>query len=156
MNLIRRRNETGEIKDPFAWMERLFPREFERMFNQVGSPEGKQELTFADWSPAVDVTEDVESYVIKAELPQIKKEEVKLTVQEGILTLAGERKAEKEEKGKKFHRIERSYGSFVRSFTLPDNVDESRILAEFGEGVLTIRLPKTEKPRNDVREIKVG
>jgi len=80
-------------------------------------------MTVADWSPLVDITEDEKEYVIKTDLPEVKKEDVKVTVENGIVTITGERKLEKEEKGKRYHRIERSYGNFVRSFSLPDDAD---------------------------------
>jgi HSP20 family protein len=81
-------------------------------------------LAVADWSPSADISETDAAYLIKAEIPGVKKEDVKVTIQDGMLTMQGERKMEKEEKGKKFHRIERSYGNFVRSFRLPDDADE--------------------------------
>ncbi len=92
--------------------------------------QGKEVMTVADWAPTVDISETEAEYAIKAELPEVKKEDVKVTVEDGVLTLQGERKQEKEEKGKKYHRIERSYGRFVRSFTLPDSVDESKVKAD--------------------------
>ena len=80
--------------------------------------------TTAEWSPLVDITED--DKVIKADLPEVKKEDVKLTVQDDVMSISGERKYEKEEKGKKYHRVERVYGSFMRSFTLPEDADGRR------------------------------
>jgi HSP20 family protein len=84
-------------------------------------------------------------YSIKAELPGVNKEDVKVTVVGGVLSISGERKAEKEEKDKKYHRIERSYGSFIRSFTLPEGVSSDKIDAEFKDGILRLHLPKNEK-----------
>jgi HSP20 family protein len=106
-------------------------------------------MTVAQWAPLVDITEDDKEYLVKAELPEVKKEEVKVTVEEGVLSIHGERKVEKEEKGRKFHRIERAYGSFERSFTLPDDADATRITSDFKDGVLKVRLPKspTAKPK---------
>jgi len=90
--------------------------------------------------------------VIKAEIPRSNKEDVKVSVDNGIVTIQGERKQEKEEKGKRFHRIERFYGNFVRSFTLPDNVDEAKIKATFKDGMLTLQIPKAaEAKRNPSR-----
>lgn len=100
-------------------------REIEDMFDRytraMGWPSGRgQELiTTSDWSPRVDISETDHEVVVKAEIPDVKREDVKVTVDSGVLTIQGERKRESEEKGKKFHRIERSYGSFVRRFTLP-------------------------------------
>jgi len=86
----------------------------------------------------------------------VKKEDVRVTLEDGVLTIQGERKQEKEEKGKKYHRIERSYGSFVRSFTLPDLIDEEKVKAEFKDGVLNLKLPKSEKAKPKAIEVTVG
>lgn len=94
--------------------------------------------------------------MINIELPEVKKEDVKVTVQEGVLMIHGERKQEKEEKGKKYHRVERSYGSFARSFTVPDGVDETKVTAEFKDGILNLRLPKSEKARPKAIAVNVG
>lgn len=95
----------------------------------------------SDWSPKVDITEDEKEFLIKAELPEVKKENVKVSVNRGVLSLTGERKYE--EKDEKQHRIERFYGSFSRSFTLPDNVQPSDVHAEFKHGMLYLHLPKS-------------
>jgi len=117
---------------------------------------GSQEvIATGDWSPRVDIAETDEAFVIKAEIPGINKEDVKVTVDNGVLTIRGERKQEKEEKEKKFHRVERYYGSFTRSFTLPDNVDEAKIKASFKEGMLNLQIQKTEKAKPKVIQVKV-
>jgi HSP20 family protein len=113
-------------------------------------------MVVADWVPSVDVSETDGEYQIKAEIPDVKKEDVKVTVEDGVLTIQGERKQEKEVTGKKYHRVERSYGSFVRSFTLPDLVDEEKVKAEFKDGVLNLQLPKSEKAKPKAIEVKVG
>lgn len=143
--------------DPFRELEEMS----ERLNRVIGRTslrrdDGKEMLTVADWVPAVDIIETESEYLIKAELPEVKKEEVKITLQEGVLTIQGERKQEKEEKGKKFHRIERTYGTFSRSFTLPDYVDDARVSAEFREGVLNLHLPKSEKTKPRAIEVKVS
>src|SRR5207237_10926080 len=97
---------------------------------------GREEITLADWMPLADVTEDEKEYLIKAELPELKKEDVKVTVENGVLTISGERKFEKEEKKKKYHRVERGYGTFMRSFALPDDADGNKVKAEFKNGLL--------------------
>jgi HSP20 family protein len=117
---------------------------------------GKETMVVADWVPSVDVSETDGEYQIKAEIPDVKKEDVKVTVEDGVLTIQGERKQEKEEKGKKYHRVECSYGSFVRSFTLPDLVDEGKVKAEFKDGVLNLKLPKSEKAKPKSIEVKIG
>jgi HSP20 family protein len=113
-------------------------------------PEGQQSLTTAEWAPSVDISEDDHEYLIKAELPEVKKEDVKVTVENGVVTIKGERRFEKEETSKKFHRIERCYGNFERSFSMPDDADPDKVSADFKEGVLQVRLAKSEakKPRN--------
>ena len=90
------------------------------------------------------------------EVPDIKKENVKVTVENGVLMISGERKQEKEEKGKKFHRVERYYGTFRRSFTLPDSVDEAKVSATFKDGMLNLDIPKTEKAKPKAIEVKIG
>jgi HSP20 family protein len=116
----------------------------------------KEAMTVAEWSPLVDITEDEKEYLIKAELPEVKKEDVKLTVQDDVLTISGDRKSEKEEKTKKFHRIERSYGSFMRSFNLPEDADGGKVAAEYKDGVLKVHLPKSEKAKPKAIEVKVS
>ncbi|HLB34229.1 MAG: hypothetical protein A3F67_04665 [Verrucomicrobia bacterium RIFCSPHIGHO2_12_FULL_41_10] len=115
----------------------------------------EEELMGIEWSPLVDIIEDEKEYLVKAELPEMKKEEVKISVEKGVLRISGERKSEKEEKGKKFHRIERSYGSFLRSFSIPDTVDEKKIKAEFNNGLLVMHLPKGEEHQKKALEIKI-
>jgi HSP20 family protein len=118
---------------------------------------GSEELmTVAEWTPSVDISEDDKEWLVKADLPDLKKDDVKVTVENGVLTISGERNIEKEEKGKKFHRIERAYGAFVRSFTLPDGTDAAKVNAEFKDGVLKVHLPKSEQAKPKALEIKVS
>jgi HSP20 family protein len=117
---------------------------------------GKEALTVAEWSPLVDIVESEREYLIKAELPEMRKEDVRLTVENEVLTISGERKFEKEEKGRKHHRIERAYGSFVRSFTLPEDADGSKVTADYKDGLLLVHLPKSEKAKPKSIEIKVS
>jgi len=140
-------------------------REFEalqsRLSNILDIPSGfgngrKESLTIAEWSPSVDILENEREYVIKAELPEIDQKDVKVTVQNGILTLSGERRFEKEEKGKKYHRIERSYGSFIRSFDLPEDADADHVDAKFSEGVLTVHVTKSKEATAKEIEIKTS
>jgi HSP20 family protein len=144
--------------DPFKEMEDLQSR-YARLFGltpaRIANGE-KEALAVAEWAPSVDIVEDDREYLVKADLPDVKKEDVKVTVENGVLTITGERKLEKEEKGKKYHRIERSYGNFLRSFTLPDGADGSKVNAEFKDGVLTVHLPKGEKARPKAVEVKVA
>lgn len=126
-----------------------------------GRPQGKVEgqketISVAEWSPLVDITEDEKEYLIKAELPEVKREDVKLTVQDNVLAISGERRYEKEEKNKKYHRVERAYGNFLRSFTLPEDADGSKVSAEYKDGVLKVHLPKSEKATPKSIEVKVS
>ncbi len=100
-----------------------------------------------DWRPAADISETDEAYLIKADLPEVKKEDVELTVQNGVITLSGERRQESKQDSEKAHRVEKFYGKFTRSFTLPENVDAQKIEATQANGVLTVHLPKTEQPQ---------
>ena len=117
---------------------------------------GKENLLVTDWTPTVDIQETETEYLIKAELPEVRKDDVKVTVENGVLTLQGERKQEKEEKGKRFHRIERAYGTFLRTFTVPIDADENKVLADFKDGMLRVHIPKTEKPRPKAIDVKVS
>ena len=116
---------------------------------------GKEALKVAQWSPLVDIMEDEKEYLIKAELPDMKKEDVRLTVENEVLVISGERKFEQEEQGKKYHRIERAYGSFVRSFALPEDADGSKVTADYKDGLLHVHLPKSQKAKPKAIEIKV-
>jgi len=142
--------------DPFRELEDMSDR-LNRMFARPAArTNGKETMIVADWVPTVDISETDGEYQIKAEIPDVKKEDVKVTLEDGVLTIQGERKQEKEEKGKKYHRVERSYGSFVRSFSLPDVIDEGKVKAEFKDGVLNLHLPKSEKAKPKAIEVKVG
>jgi HSP20 family protein len=144
--------------EPFKEMDELQNR-FTRFF---GLPllrpanTGEEAMTFAEWSPAVDISEDDKEWCVKADLPDVKKEGVSVTVENGVLRLVGERKFEKEEKGKKYHRVECAYGKFLRCFVLPDGADGSKAAAEYKNGVLTVRVPKNEKAKSKAVEVKVG
>jgi HSP20 family protein len=105
--------------------------------------------------PVVDIFEDEEEYVITAELPDVKKDDVRVTVENGVLTITGERKFEKEENNKRWHRVERAYGSFARSFALPDDGDVTKVNAEFKDGMLKVRVAKSESARPKQIEVKV-
>ena len=117
---------------------------------------GEENMTVPEWAPAVDIIEDDKEYLIKVELPEVQKDAVKVTVEGGTLTISGERKAEKEEKNRKFHRVERYYGRFERSFSIPDDAEDSKVNAEFKDGVLRVRLAKSEKARPKQIEVKVS
>ncbi len=118
-------------------------------------PKNGGSFELADWSPLVDITEDDHEYLFKADLPEMKKDDVKVTIENGILYISGERKAEKEEKKRKFHRLERFFGTFERTFTVPEDADPTKIAAEFRDGVLQVHLPKRPMPKQKPIEVKV-
>ena len=108
------------------------------------------------WRPAVDIAEDDKEYTITADLPDVKKDEVDVTLEDNVLTITGERKKEAEESGKTFHRIERSYGKYVRSFTLPDDVADDKLDATFKDGVLSVHIPKSPaKKKPEQRKVAI-
>jgi HSP20 family protein len=116
---------------------------------------GEEAVAVKEWAPLVDVTEDEKEFLIKAELPEVPKEHVKVTVENRTLRITGERKMEKEEKGRKVHRIERAYGLFERAFTLPEGTQEEKVTAEYKDGLLMVHLPKDGATRPAAMEVKV-
>ena len=151
MNAMTRWNQFKELEDLQHTLGSLFGR------SQARWPEGKEEtMRVVDWSPLVDISEDGKEYLIKAELPEVKKEEVRITMEDGTLTIMGDRKFEKEENGKKYHRVERVYGSFCRSFSLPDDASPAKVTADFKDGVLKVHLAKNEKARPQQVEVSLS
>ena len=138
-------------------------REFNRMFNSLGSRFGithkgdiDEEYDNAVWMPLTDISEDNENFYLRADLPGIKKEDVKISYTDGTISISGERAQEKETKEKKFHRIERSYGKYYRSFNVPTEIKEDKIKAEFKGGQLTITIPKADEVKPKEIDIKVS
>ena len=150
MNALTRWNQLKELDALRFGLGSLLNR------SPVQWPEGEEPLAVAEWSPLVDISEDDKEYLIKAELPEVRKEDVKVTAEEGTLTIMGERRFEKEEKGKKYHRVERAYGSFGRSFSFPDDASPGKVRAEFKDGVLTVHLAKDAKAKPQQVEINVS
>lgn len=132
-------------------------REINRMFDSFFRSGWSEDasLSSAVWSPATDITEDDHGYLVKVELPGVKKDEVKITMENSVLTIHGEKKQEKRSKSDNAHRVERIYGSFQRSFTLPTSVKPEEIEATFTDGILTISLPKVEEARPKQIDVKV-
>ncbi len=129
-------------------------REIDRMFDRFRG--GMQDDGSATaWLPAVDITENADAFVVNVEVPGIKKNDVKISVQNGVLTVRGERKQEEESQGETYHRLERSHGVFQRSFTLPTSVKSDKIDAAYNDGVLTITLPKAEEAKPKEIEVKI-
>ncbi|MCG3193661.1 MAG: Hsp20/alpha crystallin family protein [Thermoanaerobaculia bacterium] len=142
--------------DPFRELQG-FQKEMNRLFSDaLGGASRGDELQPGAWAPPVDIAETEDRLLFTVEVPGFKQEELSLNVEAGILTLRGERKFEKKTEGKNFHRIERSYGQFVRSFSLPSNVDPLRISADLESGVLTIELPKREETKPKSIPISIG
>jgi HSP20 family protein len=139
--------------EPFAGMDEMFnrfPNLFDRYARSVsGGEQG------AGWSPSVDISETEREYLIRASLPAVRKEDVRVTVDDGMLTLSGERRQQQEQKDEKFHKVESFYGSFSRSFSLPEGTDPGSIRAESKDGVLTIHVPKAKTEEKKPTTIKV-
>lgn len=152
MQLIRRQKSW----DPFRELEDLSDR-MNRFFGLTRWPsvEEREALATTDWFPSCDISETDKEYRISAELPNVKKEDVHVTLDSGVLTIQGERREEKEEKGVKFHRRELSHGSFMRRFTMPDDADESSIDASFKDGMLNIVIAKSKAKQSKVKEISL-
>jgi HSP20 family protein len=153
MALMRRKDTWNPIRDLEALSNRL-----SRMFDIDGWPMvgNSEALAPTDWAPLVDIRENDKEYTIRAELPAVKKEDVHVTLENGIVTLQGTRNEEKEEKGDKFHRKEMRYGQFLRRFAMPDDADDKAIDASYKDGVLDITIAKTKnKIPNGKREIAV-
>ena len=130
-------------------------REINRMFDNFFRGGIQDDGAISFLTPAVDISEGENEYTVRAELPGVSKEDVRITMQDNILTIRGEKKEEKEAKESNYHRTERSYGSFQRSFTLPTHVKSDKIEASHKDGVLTITLPKVEEAKPKQIEVKV-
>ena len=128
-----------DIEDFFSTYQRLWPQRAHESRNL--------------WAPMVDITESEQEYLIKAELPEVAREDIHVDLENGVLTLSGERR--QESRDEKQHRVERCYGSFSRSFTLPDNVDAHHIEAEQRDGMLYLHLPKTEPQAPSIKSIEI-
>lgn len=146
------------LTHPFTDDLREMNRVMTRLFGDTGIIRGNggtEQTLAATWAPSVDIEETDNHYLVRVEIPQVKKEDVKITIDEGVLAVSGERRQEKEDKGQRYHRIERSYGAFYRSFRLPDDVDVSKIEAKFDNGMLNVTLPRKATPTPSVKQIPV-
>jgi HSP20 family protein len=145
MNIVRH--------DPFRELRSLQD-EMTRLFTGVNpSASGREDMLHGEWIPKVDIFENRENLVIEAELPGISRNDFELSFENNVITLSGERKFEKKSEGDNYHRVERSYGSFTRSFTLPQTVTAEGAKAEFNNGILFVTLPKREETK--ARKIEV-
>jgi HSP20 family protein len=128
--------------------------EINRMFEQFGKPFGWA-AEAGRYAPAMDIRETDEAYIVEADVPGLRRDDIQLEVADNVLTIKGERKDEKQEKEKNYHRVERHFGSFVRSVAIPGGIDSSKVSARFDSGVLTVTLPKPEQSRPRRIEVKV-
>jgi HSP20 family protein len=129
-------------------------RELDRLLRGIFSP-SEGEVSTRTWAPPVDIYEDGDNLVLKAELPGLSPDEVQVRVENNTLYLKGERKFDKEVKEQNYHRVERSYGTFTRTFTLPNSVDADKVAANFKDGVLTLTMPKKEEAKPKTIKIDV-
>ena len=155
MSTLVKWNPFGETDALQNRLDSFFFNGFPNRMRLLRRFENGEELRLPEWSPLVDITEYDHEYLFKADLPEMKKADVKVTVENGILFITGERKLEKEEKKRKFHRVERAYGRFERMFALPENADATKIVADFKDGVLKIHLPKFPMAKVKPIEVKV-
>lgn len=144
--------------NPFREMEELLDRfsgsTGRRLSRQNDG--GRETMILADWIPAVDIAENDEEYQIKMELPEVRRKDVKVSINQGVLLIQGERNSQREEKNRKFHRVERSYGTFARSFMLPDDVKEDGVRARFEDGMLYLSIEKSEQAEPKAIEVKIA
>ena len=153
MTLVRF-NPVRDLLNVEREFDRFF-RTFENRFGLSSKKENSEDYDNAVWMPVADIYEDNNSYKLKLDLPGMSKNDVKITCADGQLNITGERKQEKEEKNGKYHRVERVYGNFYRSFTLPQHIRQEQIEAEFKDGQLNISIPKSEEAKPKELEIKV-
>ena len=139
--------------EPFRDLEEFVNRMAPALTRWRGEINGNGQAV--QWSPTADISETDREYIVRAELPGVARKDVKVTVEDGVLTLSGERQYEKEDKSERFHRVERFQGSFARSFSLPDCADASAISAESKDGTLVVHIPKLESAKPKAIEVKV-
>lgn len=143
--------------DPFrdlATLQDRIDRLFDESLGRVRSDQGSEDLERTTWAPAVDILETDNDIVLRADLPGVNPKDVDISVQNGTLTLKGERRFESDVKEDNFRRVERIYGSFIRSFALPQSVDAEKVDAEYHNGVLEVKLPK--RPESKPKQVKVA
>ena len=140
--------------EPFRDMDDVFDRFFADAFRRLPR-NGTEAGTSPEWAPSADVSETEGEYLIKAEIPEVRKEDLSVTVQDGVLILSGERQQEKRDDSARMHRVERRFGSFARRFALPEDADDQGIRAESRDGVVTIHIPKQKIAQPEPRQIQV-
>lgn len=143
---------TGLMKQGQGY--RTLRSEMDRVFDDFfGLMPARREGSTTMWAPSVDISETADNFIVRAELPGMKKEDIELEVENNVLSIRGERRFEKTDEGENYHFMERSYGSFYRSFTLPKNVDSETIGAEYKDGMLVVTIPKKEEVKPKKVEI---
>jgi len=133
--------------DPFKEMDALQSRLYSLVNRMTPSATSSEAVSAAEWAPRVDIIEDEKGYLIKADLPEVRKEDLRITVNSGVLSISGERHLEKEDKNRRYHRIERAYGAFLRTFAVPEDADPAQVKAEFKDGVLRLTIAKDQEMR---------
>ena len=141
-------------RDPFRYFQQRLNRLFEEPFGAL-APFGEESWSLTTWSPACDIYETEGEIIVKAELPEVNKEDVHVTLENNVLTIRGERKFEEKTERENYHRLERSYGEFVRSFTLPPFADPNKVNAEFKDGILRVTIAKREEAKPKQVEVQV-
>ena len=131
-------------------------KEMDRLFERFVEPVWPEASTLGEWEPKLDVSESKDAITVKAELPGVEQKDIAVSLQEGVLTIKGEKEAEKEEKDKQYHRVERSYGAFYRSVRLPAPVEADKVTATFKDGVVTITLPKAPEAKGTTISVKAA
>ena len=145
----------NQLWNPFQEFESLLDRYSKSSGNLMRGPSGT-DLSFADWAPSVDIDEQDDKYVIKADLPGVEKKDIDVKLENGMLSIRGEKHTESESGNGKRHRTERFHGTFARSFTLPDSVDVDNVDASYKDGVLTLSIPKKEQAKPKSIDIKIS
>ncbi|VAW45265.1 hypothetical protein MNBD_GAMMA03-402 [hydrothermal vent metagenome] len=140
------------VWNPFREIEELLER-YDRSSRKTLTKADDKSFEINDWTPVVDIHETEDNFMVKAELPSVEKEDVSVNIENGLLTIKGEKKSEVEDK--KHHRVECTYGTFIRSFTLPQSISEEKIEAEYKNGVLYLTLPKVEEAKPNQIEVKI-
>jgi HSP20 family protein len=141
--------------DPFGEVNTLFNRMVPGSYATWPRMAMEENGRKIEWAPSADISETDKEYLIRAELPAVKKEDVQVTFDDGMITIKGERKQQKEEKNEKYHRTESFYGSFERCFSVPENVNAETIRCESKDGILTVHIPKTEMPKQKPKQITI-
>lgn len=141
--------------EPFTGVDEFFNRMMPASFGRLPRFALPSNGESYEWTPSANISETEKEFLIRAELPAVKKEDVKVTIDQGLITIEGERKQEKEDKTEKYHRVESFHGTFSRSFTLPENASADSIRCESKDGVLTVHIPKVKAEAPKAKQIKV-